>query len=270
MKMIEDSEALAAFGSSPCYTFPTEIRDMAKGIRKNISVPGLLTQALHLRTREFGHRTVSPLVIDLVCYDLRSCAPHPITLAISQDTQAAQDAVDAELAARYQPGQQRNGLLVEFIEHLAEIRSVARHAGACLPLKTKAEHVMFPAGIWPLADIRWRELGYASLSAYVTGLIRYDLLLSGPHKFDARHTRRKIQAMLDRETRKAHERGQSRKLFLDYLIERVHGQALTSAELQREKKAIALKLLRHVKHPEASGRPPANSASKRHSKRILH
>jgi hypothetical protein len=37
-----------------------------------------------------------------------------------------------------------------------------------------------------MADIRWRELGYASLSAYVTGLIRYDLLLGGPHQFDAK------------------------------------------------------------------------------------
>jgi len=49
--------------------------------------------------REFGHRTVSPFAVDLVCYDLRCGAPHTITLAISQDTQAAQDAVDAELVA---------------------------------------------------------------------------------------------------------------------------------------------------------------------------
>ena len=54
----------------------------------------LLAPALRFRTREFGHRTVSPLAVDLVCYDLRSGAPHTITLAISQDTQAAQDAVD--------------------------------------------------------------------------------------------------------------------------------------------------------------------------------
>src|SRR5262245_14152631 len=86
---------------------------MAKGVRKNITVPGLLAPALPVRSREFGHKTVSPLVVDLVCYDLRSGAPHTITLAIDRDTQAAQDAVDAELVARYSPGQERTGLLVE-------------------------------------------------------------------------------------------------------------------------------------------------------------
>jgi hypothetical protein len=35
------------------------------------------------------------------------------------------------------------------------------------------ERITFPADIWPLADERWKELGYPSLSAYITGLIRY-------------------------------------------------------------------------------------------------
>ncbi len=170
----------------------------------------------------------------------------PITLAISRDTQAAQDAVDAELVARYRPGQKRNGLLVEIVEHLAELRTVARRAEVPPPLKTKAERLMFPAAIWPLADLRWRELGYTSLSAYITGLIRYDLLLGGPHQFDARQARRRIQAALDRETRAARQRGHSRKLFLDYLIERVQGRALTEGELDRKKAEIARQLLSHV------------------------
>ena len=222
--------------------------DMAKGIRKNISIPGLLAPALRFRTREFGHRTVSPLAVDLVCYDLRSGAPHTITLAISQDTQAAQDAVDAELAARYRPGQKRNGLLVEFVEYLAELRTIARHAGPPLPLKTKAERVMFPAAIWPLVDVRWRELGYPSLSAYITGLTRYDLLLGGPHQFNSSHARRRTQVMLDRDTRAARETGQSRKLFLDYLIERTRGHTLSPYELHSEKSKIASQLLRHLGH----------------------
>jgi hypothetical protein len=219
---------------------------MPKGIRKNISVPGLLAPALRLRMREFGHRTVSPFAVDLVCYDLRSGAPHTITRAICQDTQAAQYAVDAELVARYRPGQNRNGLLVEIVEHLDQVRGVARHAGASHPLKTKPERIMIPATIWPLADLRWRELGYTSFSAYVTGLIRYDLLLGGPHLFHARDARRKVQAALDRETREARERGQSRKLFLDYLIERVQGRQLTAVELERQKQQIVRQLLRHV------------------------
>lgn len=35
----------------------------------------------------------------------------------------------------------------------------------------------------PCIEQRWQELGYEHFSAYVTGLIRYDLLLLGPHKY---------------------------------------------------------------------------------------
>jgi hypothetical protein len=157
-----------------------------RGIRKNISIPGLLSPALLLRTQEFGHRTLSPFAVDLVCYDLRSNAIHAITLAIAQDTRAAQVAVDAEIVARYKPGQPRNGLLVQFIEHLNGIRIIARHGQEPIPLRTKPERITLPAIIWPLADLRWRELGYTSFSGYVTGLIRYDLLLSGPHQFNGK------------------------------------------------------------------------------------
>jgi hypothetical protein len=235
---------------------------MAKGIRKNISIPGLLAPALRLRTLEFRHRTVSPFAVDLVCYDLRSGAPHTITLAISQDTQAAQDAVDAELVARYRPGQKRNGLLVEIAEHLDELRGIARHAAITLPMKTQAERIMIPAAIWPLADLRWRELGYSSLSAYLTGLIRYDLLIGGPHLFDATHARRKTQAALDRATQQARECGQSRKLFLDYLIERVQGRPLTGLELDQKKEEIARTLLRHV-GSHGNHRPRSTVSSQR-------
>lgn len=223
---------------------------MAKGIRKNVSIPGLLAPALRLRMREFGHRTVSPFAVDLVCYDLRSGAPHAITLAISHDTQAAQDAVDAELVARYRPGQTRNGLLVEFVEHLAKLREFARHTvSPPPPLNAKPERIMLPAVIWPLADLRWRELGYETLSAYITGLLRYDLLIGGPHSFDAGDARREIKSALDQETRKTRESGHARKLFLDYLIERAHGKEFSKVELEQKKEEIADRLLKHVRHP---------------------
>ena len=34
-----------------------------------------------------------------------------------------------------------------------------------------------------IIGIRWRELGFSGISQYVTSLIRYDLLLGGPHTF---------------------------------------------------------------------------------------
>jgi hypothetical protein len=77
-------------------------------------------------------------------------------------------------------------------------------------------------------------------------LIRYDLLVGGPHQFDARHARQKVQAALDKATQAARRRGHSRRLFLDYHIERVHGSMLTSAELDHQKAQIAKQQLKKV------------------------
>jgi hypothetical protein len=249
---------------------------MAKGVRKNVMIPGLLVGALHHRMAEFGHTTVSPFVVDLVCYDLRAGAAHVITVAIGNDTQAAQDAVDAELVARYRPGQSREGLLVAVTQRLTEIRDIARRAGAPLPLRMEPERITFPAIIWPLANLRWRELGYSSLSAYLTGLIRYDLLVGGPHLFDASDKRRELRSALDRETVEAREIGKPRKLFLDYLIERVEGRELTPQELDQTKAEIARRLLRHIgrssgpsatKRPESMRRPTKTLSSTRSRQR---
>jgi hypothetical protein len=70
---------------------------MARGIRKSITIPGLLAPAVKLRCAEFGHTIFPPYAVELVCYDLRSDAEQEIMVAIARDTQAAQDAVDREL-----------------------------------------------------------------------------------------------------------------------------------------------------------------------------
>ena len=220
---------------------------MAKGTRKNITIPGLLAPALRLRCQEFGFRTLSPLAFDLVAYDLQGGAKHTITLAIARDTQAAQDAVDAELAARFRPGQPREGLLVQAVERLTELRSVARNSPPP-PLNAKPERITFPARIWQLVDLRWDELGYASLSAYITGLIRYDLLVGGPHRPQMRDTRRATQDTLARETAVRRRRGQKRKLYLDHLIERSEGRLLEEPELEKMKEKIVEQLRKVFLH----------------------
>ena len=211
---------------------------MLKGIRKNITVPGLLAPALRLRFHEFGFRTLSPFAVDLVSYDLQGGAKHTITLAIACDTQAAQDAVDAEIAARFRPGQPREGLIVQVIERLNEVRSMARHSPPP-PLNAKAERITFPARLWQLVDLRWEELGYASLSAYVTGLVRYDLLIGGPHRPQMPDTRRSAQDVRARETVARRKSGVRRKLYLDHLIERTEGRPLNETELDKIKSKIA-------------------------------
>lgn len=82
---------------------------MPRGVRKNITIPGLLAPTVKQRCAEFGEGGFAPYAVELVCYDLRADAKHAITLEIAQDTQAAPDAVDRELVTRYRPGQPRVG-----------------------------------------------------------------------------------------------------------------------------------------------------------------
>ncbi|MBA3352076.1 MAG: hypothetical protein H0U23_06565 [Blastocatellia bacterium] len=221
---------------------------MPRGVRKSITLPGLLAPAVKERCVEFGHSIFAPYALELVCYDLRSDAKHEITIEIARDTQAAQDAVDRELVARYRPGQKREGLLVQLVErihHLQDIATRGRHDLRPAPLSAVPERVTFPFDIWRLADVRWQDLGYPSFSAYVTGLIRYDLLVSGPHSSTTADPRSKLQRKLTRKTLAAHRRGGRRKILLDHLIEEAEGHPVPQEELQKVKARIA-KALRDI------------------------
>jgi hypothetical protein len=215
---------------------------MARGVRKSITIPGLLTPTMKKRCAELGYSIFTPYAVELVCYDLRSDAKHEITLAIARDTQAAQDAVDRELVSRYRPGQQREGLLIQLVERIHHLQGAAarsRHDRRPVALSAIPERVTFPFDIWRLVDVRWSDLGYSSFSAYITGLIRYDLLVSGPHSSITADCRSKLQRKLTRKTLAARRKGSRRKILLDHLIERVEGRPIPKEELQRVKAQIA-------------------------------
>src|SRR5260370_40182305 len=180
-----------------------EGRIMARGVRKSITIPWLLAPTVKLRCAEFGHTIFTPYAVELVCYDLRSDANHTITLEIARDTQAAQDAVDRELVAHYRPGQPRKGLLVQLVERVDHLQSVAarsRHDLTFAPLSAVPERVTFPNDIWWLANPRCQKLDNRSLSAHITALIRYDLLVGGPHASTTPDCRSKLQRKFTRKT----------------------------------------------------------------------
>ena len=226
---------------------------MPRGIRKSISIPGLLSTTAKQRCREFGDGAFASYVVELVCYDLRANARHSITLEIAGDTQAAQDAVDHELVKRYKPGEPRAGLLVQIAEskHLQGVAERNRHDLPLAQLSAVGEHLTFPAEIWPHADERWRTLGYGSLSAYITGLIRYDLLVGGPHTYATGDCRSKVQRAITRKTVAARRKGGKRKILLDHLIERAKGERVPKAQLEKMKAQIAqtLRGISHAKEP---------------------
>ena len=106
-------------------------------------------------------------------------------------------------------------------------------------MSASSERVTFPADIWPLAEERWQTLCYRSLSAYVTGLIRYDLLVGGPHSYATGECRSKVQRAITRKTVAARRKGGQRKILLDHLIERANGRRVPKDELERMKAQMA-------------------------------
>lgn len=231
---------------------------MAKGVRKSITIPGLLAPTVKRRRSELGYELFAPYAVELVCYDLRSDAKHTITLQIASDTLAAQDAVDRELARNYRPGQKREGLLMRLLDRASRLRKIAnqsRHADAPVPLSAIPERVTFPLDIWRLVEPRWCELGYKSLSAYLTGLIRYDLLIGGPHSSRTADCRSKLQRKLTRKTLADRRRGRRRKILLDHLIEEAQGRPVAEEELDRVKGRIAKELRRMSVEKTAASLP---------------
>jgi hypothetical protein len=220
---------------------------MPRGVRKSITLPGLLLPAVKQRYAEFGHSILTPYAVELACYDLRSDSKHEITAAIARDTQAAQDAVDRELVSRYRPGQKREGLLIQLVERIHHLQDIAARSRHDLPVQLSAvpERVTFPFDIWRLVDVRWQNLEYPSFSGYITGLIRYDLLVGGPHSSTTADPRSKLQRKLTRKTLAAHRKGSRRKLLLDHLIEEAEGHPVPQEDLRKVKTRIA-KALRDI------------------------
>ena len=112
---------------------------MARGVRKSITIPGLLAPTVKRRCRELGYPIFPPYAVELVCYDLRSDAKHAITLDLARDTQPAQDAVDREIASRYHPGKEREGLLVQLLKRMQSVAERSRHELPLVSLNAVAE-----------------------------------------------------------------------------------------------------------------------------------
>ena len=219
---------------------------MPRSTRKSITYPGVLFEAVCKRLAEFHYKAFSPFAVELVCYDLRIQAAHSVTLPLSRDTQEVQDVVDHLLAAGYRSKQAREGPLVRLLESVCAGEDPAlalapAFAERFCAMSTRSERVFFPLEILPLAERRYAHLGYASLSAYVTGLIRYDLLIGGPHLFSGADCRQDVQEALTRETVRAATAplSKERKIFLDYLIERSLGKRLGAEQLEAMKARLA-------------------------------
>ena len=96
----------------------------------------------------------------------------------------------------------------------------------------------------PCIEVRWREAGYDGFSAYLTALIRYDLLLLGPHKhYNGDDWGAARMAELDAKTVKEFHEAKWRTIHFDHLLDRAAGRKLTPTERSARMREIAKFLL---------------------------
>ena len=201
-----------------------------KNHRRHVGYPGLLEETTRLRAAEFRYPSFPPYALELICFDLRRRCPHWITLPFSRESQHVQDAFDRLLVQHYVPGAKARGLLV--CAALCEEANAAR-SRPFGDFAAASDYVHYSDALAPCIEQRWNELGYAGFSAYVTGLIRYDLLLLGPHKyFDGDDWKSERMAELDAITVKEfHEAaGKLNLTYLERMVNQTARRNLTGAE----------------------------------------
>jgi hypothetical protein len=219
-----------------------------KSWRHHVSVPGVLAKVLPTRWAEFQYTRFSPYAVELVCFDLRKRRDHDITRPFADDPPKVQDAVDRHIVNHYAPHRDREGALIKLIfEQTREAAATARAANPHpLPpgeMVVERFWIFFPAVLKEAIEQRWRELGFSSVSAYVTSLARYDLMLGGPHHyFSGKDKDPELLAALDHRTLRAFHARQRQKILFDYLIERAVGRELTEEEAKAQKAALVAKL----------------------------
>ena len=211
----------------------------AKNHRRRVVFPGVVADTARLRWLEFRYPSFPPYALELICFDLRRRCPHWITLPFSRESREVQDAFDRLLVRHYLPGAEARGLLV--CAAMCEEANAARST----PLGEFAaarDYVHYSDALAPCIEQRWQELGYAGFSAYVTGLIRYDLLLLGPHKyFDGDDWQSERMAELDAITVKEFHEAAGKLTYLERMINETAGRDLTDAERDEAmKKLVAM------------------------------
>jgi hypothetical protein len=237
---------------------------MTQGCRDTLFLPGLLEKAIRVRAKEFDYPSLSPFFTELVCFDLRQRVPHTITVPIMLESPEVRDAIEREIILNYVPKAPRNySLLRRLINALAETGHFGNWQKAADngtpseapprnpktwpddgPASKFGHRVRFPRKLRAIIDIRWNELGYPNLSEYVTGLVRYDLMLGGPHTyFNGHDKKRYLLDALDIETELTfHSRRERRRILLDYMIEEVAGRPMSDEERHEAMLALSQKL----------------------------
>jgi hypothetical protein len=54
------------------------VKTIERGVRKSVTIPGLLAGTVGRRCQELGYSSFTPYAVDLVCFDLRMASRHEV------------------------------------------------------------------------------------------------------------------------------------------------------------------------------------------------
>jgi hypothetical protein len=196
---------------------------------RNIWLPGALMDLIPTRMEEVGETTLSRYLTELISYDLRERHAHSLTGWLSTLPLAVQQAIDLAIRCHYRPGYKSNKeqmarLIVRgFADALTGMRAE--------PLMAKARHEVYLRGLHRGIILeRMAQLGFKHLSEYVISLIRFDLLVGGPHKHFDGTCSRPLAVVLDHKTADTYKNQPPKKCMVDYIIEEISGREMTPEE----------------------------------------
>ena len=224
------------------HTTPAQTPAQPRPWRQNVLVPGLLHGAVEQRITRLGHRSFSSYVVQLVCSDLRKRQPHQCTGPLAKESAAAQQAVDCEILRHARSSMKLTAdQISEFVQ-----RTLTDFDQTLTPVSaTRPQAVFFPAVLQDVIEQRAGELRFATLSQYVTSVIRYDLLRGELHEMLADDDASpEVWAALDRETIAAfHARAaKPKKCHIDFAAENVLGRMVSLEQRHAMFRRASLKL----------------------------
>ncbi len=200
----------------------------------NLCPPGALMPAVTRRIEELKSVNLSRYVIELVAFDLRRLRAHTLTGPLSRKPANVQHAVDLAIDRNYVEGRKSNREQMDRIVLMGPDEVAL--LGEISEVKKEKHRVWLRSLHREAMNLRAAALGFDNLSEYITSLIRFDLLLGGPHEEfpgDLQLTVAEIMA-LDEKTLKIFEENQPKKCMIDYAVEEATGREMSPEERDAE------------------------------------
>jgi hypothetical protein len=192
--------------------------------------------------QEVQSGSLSRYLIELMAYDLRERHLHGLTGPYAHEPADVQQAIDLAIGAHYAPGHKttRDQLKQLLATGFARPEAIPRERSVLC----RAKHKVYLRILHRPAIVeRMRELRFPFLSDYAASLIRYDLIIGGPHKyFYGDDCTPEMCVSLDKETAATYFARQPRKCMIDYVVEELAGRQMPVEERHAQTRLASQRL----------------------------